>query len=54
MLCDDPEEQDRGEVGGRSRREGMCVYLQLIHFAVQWRLTQHCNYTPMKKIKYMQ
>ena len=48
MLCDDPEEQDRGGVGGRSRREGMYVYIQLIHFAVKWRLTQHCNYTPMK------
>lgn len=29
--------------GGKSQREGMCVGIWLIHFAVQQRLTQHCN-----------
>ena len=32
-------------MGRKSRREGICVYVQLIHFAAQWRLTQHCKGT---------
>ena len=32
-----------GSWGGRLNREGKCVYLQLIYFIVQQRLTQHCK-----------
>ena len=28
-------------MGRKSMREGICVHVQLIHFAAQWRLTQH-------------
>ena len=34
MFCGDPK-------GGKSKREGISVYMQLIHFAVQQKLTQH-------------
>ena len=37
VLCDDLEGQDEG--GGRSTWEGIYVYIQLIHFIVQQRLT---------------
>ena len=40
--CDDLRD-DTGVVGGRLRREGMYVYLQLIHTAVQQTLIQRCN-----------
>ena len=30
-------------VGGRLKREGMYVYIQLIHFIVQQKPRQHCN-----------
>ena len=34
---------------GNSKQEGIYVYVQLIHFAVQQKLTQHCNNcTPIK------
>ena len=44
------------EVGGegRLRREGKHVYIQMIHFTVQQRLTQHCKVIILqsnKKIK---
>ena len=32
-----------GKVGRRLQREGMYVYVQLIHFVVQQKLTQHCK-----------
>jgi len=32
-----------GEVGGRLKREGIYVYLELIHIVVQQKLTQHCK-----------
>ena len=32
-----------GDGGGRSKREGIQVYIQLIHFIVQKKLTQHCK-----------
>ena len=32
-----------GVVGGRLKRQGICVYLWLIHVVVQWKLTQHCG-----------
>ena len=35
-------EQDDG-VGGRSNREGLYVYLWLIHFMTQQKVTQHCK-----------
>ena len=43
MLCDDLEGWDRED--GREAQEGgdmgIYVYLQLIHFVVQQKLTQH-------------
>ena len=30
-------------VGGRCKREGIYVYMQLIHFAVQQKLIQGCK-----------
>ena len=48
MLCDEREE-GRGEggggfgVGGRLKRQEMCVYLRLIHVVVQQKLTQYCE-----------
>ena len=32
-----------GELGRRLKREGIYVYIQLIHFVVQQKLTQHCK-----------
>ena len=35
-----------GMVGGGEREaqeEGMYVYIQLIHFVVQWKVIQHCS-----------
>ena len=40
MLCDDAEGWG---VGKKSKREGIYVYMQLIRFAVQQKLTQHCK-----------
>ena len=39
---------------GNSRRSGVYVHIELIHFVVQQKLTQHCkaNYTPIKKKKH--
>ena len=34
MLCDDLEEWDGG-AGGRSKRKGIYVYIQMIHFVIQ-------------------
>ena len=45
MLCGDLDEWDGGAVGGRFRREGIYVYIELIHFIVQKKLTQHCKAT---------
>ena len=28
-------------MGRKSRSEGICVHVQLIHFAAQWRLTRY-------------
>ena len=42
-------------MGGRVKREGLYVYIELIHFAVHLKLTQHCKSTilqlKMKKEK---
>ena len=32
-----------GEVGERPRREGIYVYMWLIHFIIQQKLMQHCK-----------
>ena len=37
VLCDNLEGW-AGGVGGRVKREGIYVYLQLIHFAIQQKL----------------
>ena len=40
MLCDDLH----GFGGGkRSKRDGIYVYIQLIHFIVQQKITEHCK-----------
>ena len=53
VLWENLEGQDGGgEVGGRFKREGTCMYLQLIHVVVRQKPTQHCkaiNYPPIKK-----
>ena len=45
MLSDHPKGWDRE--GGRDMQEGgdmgMYVYVQLIHFVIQQKLTQHCK-----------
>ena len=38
----------RGRVGRRSKREGMYVYIELIHFIAQQKLTKHCKETVPK------
>ena len=42
MLCDDLEGWD-GVVGGRLKKEGICVYIELIHIVLQQKLAQHCK-----------
>ena len=42
MLCDEAEGWDVG-VGGRFQREGIYVYLELIHVIVQQKQIQHCQ-----------
>ena len=32
-----------GGVGEEFKREGICVYLELIHFIVQQKRSQHCK-----------
>ena len=49
MLCDDPDGWDGQEVGGSSKREGVCVHIQLVHFIVQKKLTQPCKAIILKK-----
>ena len=39
VLCDDLEGWDWGEVRGRLKREGIYVYLWLIHVVVQQKPT---------------
>ena len=45
MLCDHLEGWDRE--GGRQMQEGgdmgIYVYVKLIHFVIQQKLTQHCK-----------
>ena len=41
VLCEDLEGWDWGRVGGRSKREGLYVYIQLIHLVIKQKLMQH-------------
>ena len=41
LLGDDLEEWDGGILGGRLKREEIHIYMYLIHFVVQQKLTQH-------------
>ena len=43
MLCDDLDGWNGGQ--GRSKKEGVYVYIELTHFIVQQKLTQHCKAT---------
>ena len=43
MLCDDLE--GGMAAGRRLKREGIYVYINLIHLVVQQKLTQHCKAT---------
>ena len=43
MLWSDLEGWDGGKVGGRSMREGLYIYIQLIYFLVQQKPTQHLS-----------
>ena len=40
VLSDDPEGWDGG-MEGKAKREGICVCIELIHFFVQQKMTQH-------------
>ena len=42
VLCDNLEEWNREEAGGRRKREGIYVYLWLIHIVWQ-KPTKHCK-----------
>ena len=42
---------DGGRLGGSLKREGTYVHIQLIDFAVQQKLTQHCKATVSQKKK---
>ena len=48
MLCNDLEGWGGG-IGGRFKREGIYIYIQLILFVVQQKLTQHCYYASIKQ-----
>ena len=52
MLCDDLDGWD-GRVGweGGPKGRAIYVYIQLIHFVVQQKLTQHCKATIHQKRK---
>ena len=39
MLCDDLDGRDETGVEGRPKREGIHLYIELIHFVVQQKLT---------------
>ena len=43
MLHDNLEGWDGWEVGGRFKKEEICVYLWLIHVDVLQKPTQHCK-----------
>ena len=41
VLSDDIDSGIGGRVGERSKKEGIYVYIELIHFIVQQKLSQH-------------
>ena len=43
VLCDNLEGWDGGLLGGKLKREGFYIYLQLIHMVVQQKLAHHCK-----------
>ena len=43
VLCEDLGRWDWGGEGGKSKREGIYAYIQLIHFVVQQKLVQYCK-----------
>ena len=49
VLCDDLDGRESGGggrggwEGERSKREGIYVYIWLLHFVVQQKLTSHCK-----------
>ena len=52
VLCDDIEGWD-GKGGKETKREGIFIYVQLIHFVAQQKLPLHCNAIifPQKSLK---
>ena len=36
-------------MGRKAKREGVCASAELTHFAVQWKLTQHCKTTLLQE-----
>ena len=51
MLCDHLEEWDRegGEEAQEGGDMGIYVYIELIHFVVEQKLTQHCKAIILQK-----
>ena len=49
MFCGDLDGWDGavGREGGRSKRERIYVYIQLIHFVMYQKLTQPCKATTL-------
>ena len=45
MLCGDLEGWDEERIGGKLKREQIYVCIELIHFTVEQKLTQHCKAT---------
>ena len=43
VPCDNLEEWDREEAGVRLKREGICVYLRLIHLVIWQNPKKHCK-----------
>ena len=43
VFCDDLDGWDGDKVGGRSKREVIYVYIYLIHFTLEQKLTKHCK-----------
>ena len=49
-VCGDLDGWDR-EVGGRSKRNGIYVYIYLVHFVVQQKPIQHCRAAKLQFLK---
>ena len=44
----------RADLNGEEiQKRGVCAHIQLIHFAVQQKLAQHCKATELKKYIYV-